>query len=128
YLKLIIMKTTIDKITTMEELVDALKNKPKEVGYLEIMKSIDIPLGEFERYYTWNDNHYTRNCLIKTDAYELLLICWEKGQTSPIHDYSSKEAWIHILQGELTEECFHKTENGLEQVSSVHLGPADFSY
>lgn len=120
--------TTISKIETIQQLVETLKNKPSDSGYLNIIKSINIPQQEFERFYTWNDEHYTRNCLIKTADFELLLICWEKGQQSPIHDFDSHEAWIHTIHGQLKEERFRITKNVLEKVSSVLLGTSEFSY
>ncbi len=120
------METT--SITTVAELVDTLKNKPAGSSYLNIMKNIEIPQREFERFYTWSDEHYTRNCLVRTDEFELLLICWEKGQESPIHDFDSHEAWIHPIHGQLTEERFRLYDNKLEKVSSVILGTSEFSF
>jgi cysteine dioxygenase len=120
------MKTT--EITTIKELIETLKNKGTDSSYLKIMKAINIPLSEFENFYTWSDEHYTRNCLVRTDEFELMLICWEKGQQSPIHDFASNEAWIHTIHGKLTEERFLLTKNSLEKVSSVTLGTSEFSY
>ena len=118
------------KITSVEQLIDALNRADEFNGYLHIMKLIDIDEREFEKYYTWNDEYYTRNCISKTDNYELMLICWEKGQRSPIHDFDSNEAWIHPIRGRLIEERFRLPRNGegLEKVSSVVLGPSEFSY
>jgi len=122
------MRTTISKITTVQELVETLKNKPHDRSYLKIMRDIAIPPHEFEKFYTWNDEHYTRNCIVRTDDFELMLICWEKGQQSSIHNFDSHEAWIHTIHGQLAEERYRSTENGLEKVSSVLLGTSEFSY
>ena len=95
------------------------------------MRLIDIPLAEFEKYYSWDDNRYARNVLARTNDFEVLLICWEKGQSSPIHDFNSQEAWIHPVQGWIKEERF-KTNEGegvkLEKLSSVLLGTSEYSY
>jgi cysteine dioxygenase len=92
------------------------------------MKSVDIPLEDFEKYFTWNRDRYTRNSLVKTDDFELLLVCWEKGQGSVVHDYDSHMAWVRTIHGELKEERFMMFDGKLERVSSVHLGKEDFSY
>ncbi len=122
------MEAIPTKITNVQQLVEALKNKDQGISYLHIMSSIDIPEREYERFYTWKLSHYTRNCLVKTADFELLLICWEKGQQSSIHDFDSREAWIHPLRGRLTEERFRLKDGRLEKVSSVLLGTSEFSY
>lgn len=122
----------IPVISSVSELITALNNIPIEDRYYLdiIMQAIHIPEKEFERFYTWNDKYYTRNCLSKTFNYELLLICWEKGQKSPIHDFNSHEAWIHPISGKLREEEFivSRVGEGLERVGSVVLGVGDYSY
>ena len=122
------MKAKIPTIRTIKELKEVLKNH-ETMGFLDIMKSIDIPYDEFERHFTWNDGHYTRNSIVKNGEYELLVICWEQGQDSPIHDYDSEEAWIHIIRGKIKEEKYKLNKQGLlERVSTVTLGPQDFSF
>jgi len=120
----------MDKIKTVDELISKLKQKSSDESYLDIMKQIDIPIREFEKYYSWNRNRYARNCLVKTENFELLLICYEKGQQTPIHDYDSKQAWIHTIHGKLSEERFRVSEDGksLEQLSSRTLGTNDYSF
>lgn len=118
----------LKKITTVDHLVEALKNNTGKHSYLQIVKAVDIPLREFERYFSWNKDHYTRNCLFKNDDVELLLICWEKGQKSAIHDFNSNAAWVHPIKGKLTEERFLQTDEGLEKVSSVILDTSCFSF
>ena len=68
--------------------------------------------------------------MVKTDDFELLLICYEKDQETPIHDFDSKQAWIHTIQGKLNEERFRVSEdgNGLEKLSSVTLDTNDYSF
>ncbi len=122
------------EITTVPQLVAALAEKdsqPNPMKVLDIMKSVNIPQKEFERYYTWDQERYTRNVLMRNEKLELLLICMEKGQSSPIHDFYAQEAWIHPIVGRLREERF-KINPGddvrLEQISSVLLGTEEYSY
>ncbi|MEQ8910317.1 MAG: cysteine dioxygenase family protein [Vicingaceae bacterium] len=120
----------MESIKSIDELIELLKKKNANDSYLDIMQSIDIPIGEFEKYYSWKRDGYTRNCLTKTDDFELLLICYEKGQETPIHDFDAKQTWIHTLQGKLCEERFRVSEDGssLEQLSSMTLGTNDYSF
>lgn len=122
------MTAASTKIITVSGLIKALRNKPQPVSYLSILNAIDIPQREFEQFYYWTNDHYSRISLTKSNDFELLLVCWEKGQNSSIHDFDSQEAWIHPIQGEIIEEQFVQTGNRLEKVSAVRLGPSEFSY
>ncbi len=115
------------KITTITGLVDTLNQGPD--NYLDVMKRATIPIRDFEHYYRWNEDHCTRNCISRTDDYELVLVCWEKGQQSPIHDYDLGQAWIHPIAGRLLEERFRiMPDKKIERVSAVILGTTEFSY
>ena len=52
--------------------------------------------------------HYTRN-LIATDhvSYTLLLLCWNPGEESPIHDHPCDGCWMEVLQGQI-QECRYR--------------------
>jgi len=56
-----------------------------------------------------NSRHYTRN-LIATDraTYTLLLLCWNPGQYSPIHDHPCDGCWMRVLHGRV-RECRYKS-------------------
>lgn len=119
-----------NQITSLEDLIKSLNDKDTETSYLEIMQSMKIENREFEKYYLWKDERYTRNCISRTDNYELLLICYEHNQATPIHDFDFQEAWIHPIMGRMLEEKYRVEKNGsgIEKVSSVILGTTEFSY
>lgn len=116
-------------ITTVDQLVAALKLGPGRRGYLDVLERIAIPEAEFGPYCRWNDKHYTRNCIARTEEFELLLICYEPGQRTSIHDYATEEAWVHPVSGVVIEERFEPGADGpLRKVSSAKLDPGSFSY
>jgi cysteine dioxygenase len=122
-------KSVRTPITTIEQLVRELAQGPGRKGFLEILDRVVIPAEEFDPYSRWNEKHYTRNCIARTDAFELLLICYEPGQRTSIHDYSTEEAWVHPLMGAVIEERFEFASGGpLRKVSSAKLDPGSFSY
>ncbi len=121
----------MEPISTFPELVDALNSCQLDSScYLDTLKRIQIPIREYEKYYSWNSDRYTRNSIFENEQFEILLVCFEKGQGSPIHDYDFNEAWITVVQGKLREEKFrqHPRGNRLEKVSSVNLMPGDFTF
>ena len=50
------------------------------------------------------DKNYTRN-LIATDdeTFTLLLLCWNPGKYSPIHDHPCNGCWMRVCQGCVNE-------------------------
>jgi predicted metal-dependent enzyme (double-stranded beta helix superfamily) len=66
---------------------------------------------EWQKYAFFDESRpYTRN-LIATDSetYTLLLLCWNPGQESPIHDHPCDGCWLHVLQGDV-RECRYDQE------------------
>jgi cysteine dioxygenase len=63
----------------------------------------EFPLGVCQPFFAFSDQHYVKNLLKRTDEYEVFLICWKAGQTTPIHDHPSEGCWLRVLQGSLEE-------------------------
>lgn len=61
------------------------------------------------------DEHkcYTRN-LIATDheTFTLLLLCWNGGKASPIHDHPCRGCWMRVCEGTVFETRFADTVKG----------------
>ncbi len=116
-------------IRTLDELVEALRSASAQQGYLRILERVNIPAEAFDPHSTWHPKHYTRNCITRTDDFELLLICYEPGQCTSIHDYATEEAWVHPVRGTVIEERFEPVGAGsLRKVSAAKLDRDSFSY
>lgn len=64
-----------------------------------------MPEDEWQKYALFDQaKPYTRN-LIATDGttYTLLLLCWNPGQESPIHDHPCDGCWLQVLKGSVRE-------------------------
>lgn len=90
------------KITKLADLLEALPHCSGK-DYVSIAKKLDLNSSEFEAYSFWSDEHYTRNCIARSDDYELILLCWEPGQKTPIHGHGGEECWVLLLQGAIEE-------------------------
>lgn len=49
---------------------------------------------------------YARHCLARTEACELLLVCWLPGQASHVHDHGGSSGVSWVVRGELRETRF----------------------
>lgn len=99
-------------IRSLEQLIAELDQVPGPVGYGRAMRSLAIGAKDLQSFTTWNAKHYTRNCIAQRDGYELLLICYEAGQRTSIHDHDSEEAHVMLLSGTLLEERFTTASGG----------------
>lgn len=115
-------------IETLNELVDSL-TEGERVTFGDIVHSIQIPKQDFEEINSWSKKCYTRNCIAQGDEFELILLCWEKGQASPIHDHGGEECWVKIIDGEFRETLYQKNKEGeLESIKSMESTAGDITY
>ena len=49
------------------------------------------------------DAHYTRNLVAREERFELMVLCWNAGQASPIHNHEGQDCWMAVLDGEIEE-------------------------
>ena len=100
--------------TTLESLSDLVTALCEEerTKYNNIIRSANLPSSDFIDYCSWSDKCYTRNCIIENEKFELILLCWEEGQKTPIHDHGGEECWVKIIEGKFRETIYTKDENG----------------
>lgn len=61
-------------------------------------------------YALFRDDTYSRNLIWRCGDFELLLLCWNEGHVSPIHDHAGQQCWMAVLEGELEEVHFSQGE------------------
>ena len=59
-----------------------------------------------------SDKESARNLVHRCGDYELLLLCWEEGQESPIHNHAGQLCWMAVLDGCLEEVHFRSPAPG----------------
>lgn len=76
-------------------------------------------LGEYARSHddwrAWalfDEDGYTRNLVHRCGTYELLLLAWGAGQSSPIHDHAGQNCWMAVLDGDMEEVHLRANEGG----------------
>ena len=60
----------------------------------------------------FHNARYARNLLAKGPWYQLLVICWRVGQSSPIHDHIGSACGVRVVQGVATETVYRTTGSG----------------
>ncbi|ETV80850.1 hypothetical protein H257_06307 [Aphanomyces astaci] len=117
---------------TLRELVDVIESEFERQERLPLNKKDDIKnalaafnvdSNELKRYAHFDPSrNYTRN-LIATDnaTYALMLLCWNKGKYSPIHDHPSDGCWVRHIQGTVHEVRYWNNGTSLEQTSELTI-------
>ena len=112
----------------ISELVTSLSEENR-TKYRSIICSLNAPISAFESFCSWSEESYTRNCIVENDKFELILLCWEEGQMTPIHDHGGEECWVKVLQGELKETIYQVDSScELKTIKSSISKTGDVSY
>jgi len=61
---------------------------------------------EYAKHIRFCDMGYSRTHLVKNEHFELLVLCWKKGQASKIHNHAGSHCWMGVVQGHLNETLF----------------------
>src|SRR5215218_5005668 len=69
-----------------------------------------VDVDSITRYFFWDADFYTRNLIYKDDCFEMMAICWERGQVSRIHNHSEQKCWMTVPVGKLRGQNFSVEE------------------
>lgn len=111
-------------ISNIQKLISELSHSPKD-NYKNLIENFEISRNELKLFENWSKDKYIRNGIYKDDNFEIILICWEKGQQTPVHCHGGEECWMCLLEGELEEVFYIKDEN--ETLSKVKSHKMNFS-
>lgn len=65
-----------------------------------------IDIDSISRYFFWSGKFYTRNLLYKDNRFELMAVCWDKGQISRVHNHADQKCWMTVVEGKLRGQNF----------------------
>ncbi len=55
---------------------------------------------------------YTRTCAYRDDGFEVVLLNWDAGAESAIHDHGDQDCWMLVLSGRLRVDDFARLDPG----------------
>ena len=120
--------TLMPHIKSLNGLINSLLHSDA-ADYVKHAKNMVIPLEDFKKYTFWKEDGYSRNCIIRTDEFELILICWNKDCTSPIHGHDNKKCWVYQVDGEMTEVRYKEDAKGtLNESKRIYLTPGKLCF
>ena len=69
-----------------------------------------VVVDSIARYLHWSEKFYTRNLIFKDERFELMALCWNKGQVSKIHNHADQMCWMTVPVGKLRGQNFRAVE------------------
>jgi len=114
-------------ITTVEEFISIfLEAHPSK--HHEVLKRLEIPAADFEPFTTCDPGSYTRNCIARTDKAEIILLCWDPGAKTKIHDHHGQNCWIYQVEGQLKESRYTERNGNLDLLSEAVMEEGSISF
>lgn len=89
---------------------EATKNNDDDISSL--FHRLDLRKEDWEPYAFFEPSKlYTRN-LVATDdeTFTLLLMCWNAGKSSPVHNHPCDGCWMHVCEGRVSEKRYVQQE------------------
>jgi cysteine dioxygenase len=97
-------------MTNIEEFATGLGAIPEgeftDEGVLDYLRRNLVSPQSLGPYLYFSPEHYTRNLVRHTPLFDLIAICWEKGQQSAIHNHRNQRCWMAISYGQVQVQNF----------------------
>lgn len=113
-------------IKSIQQLVNTL-NQCEDHSYAEVLADPALDDLDWDPLASW-DQPYTRNCVARTDEYELILLCWNPRAESLIHDHGGQKCWVRQVSGKVEEVRYELHENGMNISNHEVLGPGETTF
>lgn len=88
------------------DLVREFERDPRGSRVARILGEYTSGHDDWRRYALFDPEYYTRNLVARNEHYEMLILCWNPGQESPIHNHAGQNCWMAILDGRMEETLF----------------------
>jgi cysteine dioxygenase len=102
------------KTVKIENLIEGLCAIPEEnfdcENVYQFLSENPVEVATISQYFFWSERCYTRNLIYKDARFEMMAICWDKGQVSRIHNHSEQKCWMTVPVGKLRGQNFRAVE------------------
>lgn len=68
-----------------------------------ILSERPIRSSSLQSFLNFRDAKYARNLVHRCDAFEMMVLCWQPGQVTPIHNHAGQCGWVRVLRGRMEE-------------------------
>ena len=106
--------------------MDGLTGPARLEDIERLLREADVDREDMIVACKFSDVNYARNILAKSPWYQLIVICWREGQSSPIHDHGESACGVRVVDGTATEVRYTHTGDGsVHKCSQAEYSPGD---
>ena len=91
------------KPVDLDSFVDGLKRFETDVitkdRVTEYCSELRIKDAALSPYLHFRPDRYTRNLIYQDRLFEVMVICWEPGQKTPVHSHNGQLGWMLVERG-----------------------------
>jgi cysteine dioxygenase len=102
------------KTVKIKNLVEGLRSIPTPDftcdNVYQFLAENPVEVDTITPFLFWSEKFYTRNLIYKDERFELMALCWNKGQVSKIHNHADQMCWMTVPVGKLRGQNFHAVE------------------
>lgn len=92
-----------------------------------LARSADLKTLDLTGYRRFQDECYARNTVLLNAQCELVVICWEPGQMSAVHDHGSSYCLYLVVEGVMVEERYRLRDGKPEPVDERSFRRGDIT-
>jgi cysteine dioxygenase type I len=89
-----------DLVNTLLKLAPAEFTTP---NVATILSERTVRSSSLRSFVNFRADKYARNLVHRCDAFEMMVLCWQPGQVTPVHNHSGQCGWVRVLRGRMEE-------------------------
>ncbi|MBP6705170.1 MAG: cysteine dioxygenase family protein [Vicinamibacteria bacterium] len=74
----------------------------------EVLAAWGPAVDSLEPWIAFRPDRYARRRLARSPSHEVLLMCWDRDQATPIHDHDGQDGWILVVAGALAVQEYER--------------------
>lgn len=98
----------------VEKIIEGLRAIPDEEfvcdNIYKFLSENPVDVDTIKPYFYWSEKFYTRNLIYKDARFEMMTLCWERGQSSRVHNHADQRCWMTVPVGTLRGQNFRAVE------------------
>lgn len=102
------------KKVKVENLIEGLREIPDAEfvcdNVYKYLAENPIDVDSISPFFFWSEKFYTRNLIYKDERFEMMTLCWDRGQVSRIHNHAEQRCWMTVPVGRLRGQNFRALE------------------
>lgn len=93
-------------LSTFIERLKALKPTDGLGPVASFLAGYQPRVEDLQPHVRFDPQRYARQRLYRDQDFEVLLLCWEPGQYTPIHEHGGQHGWVTVVNGRLRLQEF----------------------